>query len=257
MTRRPLQHLRAFGLVTLTLFLIFSLPGLGQSESSAKDPNVREMTDREVIDRFYEIWSDQKKPTIWKNKFFGIETLQNPFDVWITMEIIYEVKPDYIIEAGAFRGGSALLWATILAQVNPAGRVITIDIVDHTKFAATYDIWKRKIEFMLGSSTSPKIVSHITKKVKGKKVLVILDSLHTKDHVLDEMHAYGPLVSKGSYMIVQDGVVNGHPIRPDWGPGPFEAIEAFDMEANGFVIDKYRERLIMTFNPNGFLKKVR
>jgi cephalosporin hydroxylase len=258
-TRRPScnSKLRCLYSTLLALAVLMAMPSIGFSEPNAGGEKVREMTDQEVIDRFYEIWGDHKKPTIWKNSFFGIETLQNPMDVWITMEIIWKVKPDFIVEAGAFRGGSALLWATILEQVNPEGRVITIDIEDRTRFAAKHDIWKRKIQFLLGSSTDPKIVSQVTKQVKGKKVLVILDSLHTKDHVLDELHAYGPLVNKGSYVIVQDGMVNGHPIRPDWGPGPYEAVEAFDLEANGFVIDKSKERLILTYNPNGFLKKVK
>ncbi|MBW2421629.1 MAG: hypothetical protein JRH19_24025, partial [Deltaproteobacteria bacterium] len=147
---------------------------------------VREMTDQEVIDRFYEIWSDLEQPTIWKNTYFGIGTLQNPMDVWITMEIIWQVKPDFIVEAGTLQGGSALLWATILAQVNPTGRVITIDIRNTTTRAAAHDLWKKSIEFVSGSSTDPEVVSHVASQVKGKKVLVILDSLHTKEHVLDE-----------------------------------------------------------------------
>ncbi len=257
MTRRVLRTICATGPILLAQCLILCVAIPGEPNLAWAEDPVREMTDQEVIDRFYEIWSDKKKPTIWKNRFFGIETLQNPMDVWITMELIWAVKPDYIVEAGSYLGGSALLWATILEQSNPEGRVITIDIHNRVRPASQHPIWKRKIEFVKGSSTDPKVVAHVTEQVRGKKVLVILDSLHTRDHVLDELHAYGPLVSKGSYLIVQDGMVNGHPIRPEWGPGPFEAIEDFDLEANGFEIDKSKERLILTFNPNGYLKKIR
>ena len=256
MIRSQPLHRRPVAPLLLASILSLVATSCDRSEP-APEVQVREMTDQEVIDRFYEIWSDRESPTIWRNKFFGVSTMQNPMDVWITMEIIWEVKPDFIVEAGTLAGGSALLWATVLEQVKPQGRVITIDINDMTKLARMRPLWKRKVEFVHGSSTDPEVVAHVANRVKGNKVLVILDSLHTKDHVLDEMHAYGPMVSKGSYMIVQDGMVNGHPIRPDWGPGPYEAIEAFDLEANGFEIDKSRERLILTYNPNGFLKKVR
>jgi cephalosporin hydroxylase len=214
------------------------------------------ITDAEVIRRFYELWTDLKAPTVWQNDWFGIDTLQNPFDVWITQEILWEVKPDVVIEAGTYHGGSALLWATLLEQISPNAQVISIDVEDHTAEARKHPLFERRVQFLLGSSIDPKLVADVARRVAGKRVLVILDSLHTRDHVLAELQAYAPLVSLGSYLIVQDSFVNGHPAMPDFGPGPYEAIEAFDPARHGFEIDKSRERLKFTYRVNGFLKRV-
>ena len=215
-----------------------------------------ELTAQEITDRFLIQWSDSTE-TWRKNRFLGITTQQNPFDVWITQEIITEVKPDVIVETGTHYGGSATLWATFLAQVNPLGRVLTIDVEDRTKQARKLPIVQRRVDFLLGSSTAPKIVAEVKKRTRGKRVLVILDSLHSKEHVLNELRAYQDIVPRGSYIIVQDGHVNGHPIWPHWGPGPTEAIEAFLKETDAYLPDGTRERLMMTYNPKGFLRRIR
>jgi cephalosporin hydroxylase len=182
-----------------------------------------------------------------KNKFLGVSTLQSPSDAWIVMEILQEVKPDLIVEAGTFRGGSALLWAIILEHINPEGRVITIDIQDQRDRRATQmPITKRKIDFLLGSSTDPKVVAEVHRRAKGKRVLVLLDSLHSKAHVARELEAYAPLVERGSYIIVQDTPV-----------GPMGAIEEFIANTDKFVIDRSRERYPDTHSIKGYLKRVR
>jgi cephalosporin hydroxylase len=100
------------------------------------------------------------------------------------------------------------------------------------------------------------IVGHVSDLVgEDDSVLVILDSDHTKDHVLAEMRAYGPLVTKGSYMIVEDTNINGHPVLPDFGPGPWEAVEEFLQGNDQFTVDRSREKLLMTFNPMGYLRR--
>jgi cephalosporin hydroxylase len=87
------------------------------------------------------------------------------------------------------------------------------------------------------------------------RVLVILDSDHSRDHVLEEMRMYADLVTPDSYLIVEDTNVNGHPVFPEFGPGPMEAVDAFLAERSDFIIDRSREKLLMTFNPGGYLKK--
>lgn len=194
---------------------------------------------------------------LWVNHWFGIPTLQNPNDAWIIQEIISEVEPDYVIEAGTHQGGSALLWATILREVNPAGHVITIDIEDKAAKARTMDIAKKMLTFVIGSSTDPRIVGDIAARVKNKRTLVILDSDHSRDHVLKELESYAPLVNVGSYIVVQDSNVNGHPVFHKHGPGPMEAIRAFLTTVKDFEVDAERERLLHTTNPQGYLKRVR
>jgi cephalosporin hydroxylase len=191
------------------------------------------------------------------NRWLGVPTQQNPNDVWIHQEIICEVKPDFIVEAGTASGGSAALWAMVLKQVNPEGRVITIDIHDQAEAARRLPIVQQTVDFLVGSSTDPAIVAEVKRRVQGKRVLVILDSNHTKDHVLNELKAYAPLLELGSYMIVQDTDINGHPVYEDYGPGPMEAVEEFLATNHDFVVDRSRERLLLTFHPKGYLKRVK
>jgi len=233
--------------------ILLSIGVLAGVNGCRSEPTI---SDREVVERFSRLW--HRSSDTWAgNTWFGVRAFQNPLDVWITQEIISEVRPDFIVEAGAFRGGSALLWATILEQINPDGRVITIDIRDETVEARKHPLWERRVEFLLGGSTDPDIVAAVAERTEGKSVIVILDSLHMKFHVLEEMRAYAPLVPVGSYLIVQDGALNGHPVQADHGPGPWEAIQEFLAENDEFVVDTARERLMLTYNPNGFLKRVK
>ena len=208
---------------------------------------------QEIIDNFHKLSYDNKA---WNSiRWLGVPALQNPNDAWIHQEIIVEVKPDFIIETGTAKGGSAALWATVLQQVNPDGRVITIDIKDESSEAKKLPIVKQYVEFLIGSSTDPDIVSKVTKRVQGRKVLIILDSDHSRDHVLAEMKAYAPLVSVGSYLIVQDTNVNGHPVYATFGPGPMEAVQEFLASNKQFESDANAERLMLTFHPKGYLKR--
>ncbi|MFK4426337.1 cephalosporin hydroxylase [Bacillus sp. RC51] len=88
-------------------------------------------------------------------------------------------------------------------------------------------------------------------------ILVILDSDHSKEHVLKELQLYKSIVTTGSYMIVEDTCINGNPILPDWGPGPMEAVEEFLTKNNNFIVDETRHKFFISFNPNGFLKKIK
>jgi cephalosporin hydroxylase len=213
--------------------------------------------EREVVDNFHKLWWHNQN-TFRENKWLGVQTLQNPMDIWITQEIIVETKPDFIVETGTLYGGSALVWATILHQVNPNGRLITVDIEDHAQEAKELPLWKEKVDFFLGSSVTPEVVGAVRKRVEGKKVMIIFDSNHHKDHVFKELVAYSPFVQVGGYMIVQDTNLNGHPVyRQSSGPGPMEAVEEFLAVNKNFESDQGRGRLLFTFCPRGFLKRVK
>lgn len=217
----------------------------------------RPMTDEEAITRFHQIWYDSRE-TWARNRWLGLQALQNPMDVWITQEIIAEIKPDYFVECGAWEGGSAAIWAMVLNQVNSRGKVISIDIEDRMAQARKLPIVKSHVEFMIGYSTEAKVVDTIAKRVQGKKVVVLLDSDHSKGNVSKELKAYAPLVSVGSYIIVQDSNVNGHPVMPNFGEGgPWEAVADFLATNKNFEIDKSRERLLFTFAPNGYLRRIK
>jgi len=232
------------------------------SEETKKKGMGRELVpltpeERKLVDEFQYLFA-AKTGGVFESHWFGIRTLQHPFDLWVTQEIISEVVPDLVVEAGTYRGGSSIIWAMLLEHLNPRASVLTIDIKDmRAKKAKEMPIARRKVEFLLGGSTDPEIVAGVKQRAKGKKVLLILDSLHTMDHVLDELRAYWEIVPVGSYIIVQDSAINGHPVMPWAGPGPWEAVEAFMKENDHFVIDNSRERFLLTNNPNGFLKRVR
>ena len=148
-------------------------------------------------------------------------------------------------------GGGAFYLASICDLVNN-GTVITIDIEGREGSPK-----HRRIKYLLGSSTSKEIEEEVGNLISaGAKVMVILDSNHHKEHVLNELRIYGKWVTKGSYIIIEDTNINGHPVLPDFGSGPMEAVDEFLKENGDFVVDRSKEKLLLTFNPRGYLKKV-
>lgn len=220
-----------------------------------------ELTQQQLIDKFHHV---VYKSLAWdKTTWLGIHAQQNPNDVWSIQEIFSQLKPDFVVEAGTNNGGGALVWASLLTIINPKGKVITIDIEDKSAEARKLPLFKEKVEFLMGSSTSDAIVNAVKKRVGKSKIVVILDSNHEKSHVLKEMMLYGDLVPVGSYLLVQDTNVNGHPTYPEHGPGPWEAVDEF-MKAGGksaggaiFEEDRSRELLLFSMHPRGFLKRVK
>jgi cephalosporin hydroxylase len=145
----------------------------------------------------------------------------------------------------------------VQAQVNPTGHVVSIDIRDLVNEAKKRPIAQTHITFIRGSSVDPNVVQRIKAMADGKRVLVLLDSNHHRNHVLKELKAYAPMVSKGSYLIVQDTNINGNPVLPDFGPGPMEAVKEFLKNHPQFVADRNRERLMFTVCPEGYLKRIK
>jgi cephalosporin hydroxylase len=157
-----------------------------------------------------------------------------------------------LIEAGTFQGGSALYFASIFDLLG-RGRVVTVDIEDQPGKPP-----HARIQYLLGSSTATEIVERVRGLVKpGEKVMVVLDSDHRRDHVLQELRLYSGLVSPGCYLVGEDTHFNGHPILPKYGPGPMEAVQEFLAGRSDFVPDRSREKFLMTFNRSGYLKRVR
>lgn len=207
---------------------------------------------RQVIDA-YHIWFHRNGEATYNNtRWLGVTVQKCPLDLWIFQEILAEVKPDVLVEAGTYRGGSAYYFASVF-DLAGRGRVLTVDIEDFPG-KPRHD----RITYLLGSSTSEEIASKIRASIRdGEKVMVVLDSDHHKDHVLNELRTYSPLVSPGSYLIVEDTHFNGNPILPKFGPGPMEAVREFLQSHPGFQPDTSREKYGMTFNRSGYLKRLR
>src|SRR5436305_4376676 len=145
------------------LVLIAALAGLNvyQFVSRAAAPPSRRAQARQLIDDFHKLFYDTSSTWI-ENRWLGILCHQNPNDAWIHQEIISETRPDFIVECGTFHGGSAVLWATILQQVNPEGKVITIDVA--TKLSAEarlLPLARERVVFLTGSSTDPQTVATV------------------------------------------------------------------------------------------------
>lgn len=209
---------------------------------------------RQIVNHFAEIYynpvAEGVRPVWFDTYWLGTPTQKLPLDLWIYQEILYKLKPDVIIECGTAAGGSALYMATICDAIGK-GRILTIDVIDECK------VDHPRITRLIGSSTAPETIQKMKNSInlENEKVMVILDSDHHKDHVLNELTIYAEMVSPGSYLIVEDTNINGHPVWPEFGPGPMEAVEEFMKERHDFYQDRTWEKFYITQNPKGFLFK--
>jgi cephalosporin hydroxylase len=214
---------------------------------------VRTPQAEEIVDRFHRLYCQSGKSTWRETSWLGVPVIKCPLDLWIYHELLFRLRPDVIVETGTHRGGSALFLASMCDLIG-SGRIITIDIREITPRVQASRPEHPRITYLTGSSTDPAIVSGVTNAVSpGDTTLVLLDSGHERDHVLAEMRAYAPLVSEGSYMVVEDTNLNGW---TEWGPGPLEAVEDFVAEDDRFVVDRRLEKYFMTFNPSGYLRRL-
>jgi cephalosporin hydroxylase len=243
-----------FAMSALVAALAF---GAGYVVRGARAPEVKDTlpdaaSSKKIVDDFHELYHESQGST-WNNTFWrGVRTQKLPLDAWIFQEIIHETQPDVIVEAGTFMGGSAYFMASLMDLIGK-GRVITIDIEDHPGKPRHH-----RITYLIGSSTSEEMVARVRSLIgKDETVMVVLDSDHRAEHVLNELRIYGPMVTVGNYLIAEDTNVNGHPVKPDFGPGPWEAVQTFLKENQAFTVDSRREKLLLTFNPGGYLIRVR
>ncbi|GFG73610.1 rhamnosyl O-methyltransferase [Mycobacterium botniense] len=193
---------------------------------------------------------------VWKKTtWMGVNCWKSVADMWNYQEILFELKPSLVIEFGTAHGGSALFFANIMRQIGAPFKVLSVDIThERLEPAARRD---PDIVFVESRSTVPAVAEHI-QRLKNDfpgKIFAILDSDHTKDNVLAEMKLLRPLLSAGDYLIVEDSTLNGHPVLPGWGPGPYEAIEAYEQEfPDDYTHDVEREtKFGWTFAPHGYL----
>jgi cephalosporin hydroxylase len=205
------------------------------------------------VDAFHRVYFETREDAqrTLNINWLGYRATKCPFDMWTYQEIVVETRPELIVESGTRLGGTSVFLATILDLLGSNGRVLTIDVTADPRFPK-----HPRIEYLTGSSLDQPIVERVRQAAAGKKTMLILDSLHTAEHVGAELDLYADIVSPGCYLIVEDMNVNGHPVLPDYGPGPTEAVEAFLAGTDRFVVDRDRERFMMTLNPGGYLRRV-
>ena len=195
--------------------------------------------------------------------WMGRPIIQFPQDIMAMQEIIWQVKPDLIVETGIAHGGSLIFYASMLELIGE-GQVlgIDVDIRQHNRVEIEQHPMFKRITMIEGSSIDEEIAKQVYDLAKGKsRILLVLDSNHTHDHVLKELELYSPLVTKDSYLVVFDTVVEDMPedFFPDrpWGKGnnPKTAVWEFLKTNKRFKVDKDIEaKLLITVAPDGYLK---
>lgn len=198
--------------------------------------------------------------------WMGRPIIQLPGDVLAMQELIWQVKPKYIVELGIAHGGMSIFYSSMLELLKNNGKVISVDIEirEHNRKALEEQPMIKNICLIEGSSTSPEIFNQVKAQIGGGAVIVVLDSCHTHEHVLKELHLYSTMVQKNSYMVCMDTIVEFVPDefngkRP-WGKGnnPYTALRSFLKENDRFVIDdSYTNKILLTESPHGFLRCIK
>jgi cephalosporin hydroxylase len=183
--------------------------------------------------------------------WLGRPVWQNILDLWTIQETISQLRPSLLIETGTHQGGSALFYAHLFDLMGD-GRVISIDL------QRPEDLRHPRIRWVTGSSIDPGIVAEAGAEASASvgPVMVILDSDHAQAHVAAELEAYAPMVTPGSWLLVQDGVLDTLPMFSMWKPGPLPAIDDFLARHAEFELDGERcERFLITHHPRGWLRR--
>lgn len=210
-----------------------------------------------IFDDDFKFFKDKYLSWFHKNCHFettwlGRQAIKNPFDAWVYQEIINTTKPTIIIEIGNFAGGSTLFLASIFDALG-RGKIIGVD-KDHSR---VLDLNHKRILWITGDATTSEIFDKIQKEISTQdKVMIIEDSSHEFKPTLKILELYSKLVSKDCYLIVEDGICREKYIIDGPKPGPYEATHEFLKNHPEFIVDKKMEKFFLTYNPDGFLKKV-
>jgi cephalosporin hydroxylase len=184
-------------------------------------------------------------------RWLGHPIWQNVLDLWSLQEAIAQIRPKLLLETGTNRGGSALFYAHLFDLLGD-GRVVTVDV---ERF---HDLTHPRVQFLLGSSVEERVVEtmHEAARSADGPVMVVLDSDHAEAHVTAELRAYAELVTPGSLLLVQDGVIDVLPRFAHVRPGPLPAIEKFLASHSDFEVDRrWDHRFLVTHHPSGWLRR--
>jgi cephalosporin hydroxylase len=203
-----------------------------------------------ITNAFNRLYYRLRKNTFDSTYFMGKHLLKFPTDLWTYQEIIWDKRPNVIVETGVFLGGSTYFLAT-MANMICGGRIIAVDItLDHVDA----DLYKLpNVTLLEGDSSNPETLSRIRSLIRSDEtVMVVLDSDHATEHVYKEMKLLSEIVSPGQYLVVEDGIVD-RVYPPFCNNGPIKAIKRFLSSNAEFSIDYYRSRFLLTQNPMGYL----
>jgi cephalosporin hydroxylase len=182
--------------------------------------------------------------------YFGVQTLKCPLDFWVYQEILFDTKPDVIVEIGIHRGGSTLALAHLCDRLGK-GAVVGCDRSLRNVAPVVRD--HPRISLVEGAACAS--FDEVTRRIpRGGEVLVIEDSSHTYENTLAVLRLYASLIKPGGYFIIEDGICH-HGLAVGPSPGPYEAIETFLAEDARFEADRSRESFFITWNPNGYLRR--
>lgn len=209
-----------------------------------------------IIDSFHRFWYDS--PDTWqRNTYLGFGVKQLPLDLWLYQELIYKLRPPFVLQTGISDGGSIVFFSHLLDLIGaPASAVVVGVDIQLTESARRIDHPRARL--IEASSTDPKTIERIKGMLPAEQGFVSLDSDHARDHVRKELDLYAPFVALGSYLVVEDTNVHGHPVLLEHGPGPFEATEDFLNANSSFQRDDALwQRNLFSFHQYGWLKRVR
>ena len=220
---------------------------------------------REGLNALTQLWikAATHHRLMYEPTWLGIPIIQLPEDIIMMQELIWKLKPDVIVETGIAHGGSAVFYASILELLGK-GKVVAIDIDirKYNEIAIKSHFLSHRIKLIQGSSIDAVVITEVRSHIKpADKVLVTLDSNHSKDHVSKELELYSEIVTPGSYLVAMDGaqawvsdIPNG---KSEWKEdNPLVAIENFITKDKRYVIDDHYTRLKVTASPKGFLRRL-
>ena len=205
-----------------------------------------DMTLREWIQHF------QDRVVLTELNYRGVTILKNVMDLWVYQEIIHRTRPQVVIEIGTRHGGSALWFADTLSWVG--GEVVSIDLrsPDPSTFGREVPA---NLSFIEGDSIADSTLELVRERVAGRPAMVVADGNHSAAHVAKELELYSPFVPVGGYFIAEDGIVD----VMEWTefcPGPVEGVRRFLEQRDDFVVDRDCEKMILTYNPGCYLRRI-